>query len=326
MIWNNCKKIYENEEFSEDCSLGSETFQNFMKYQNEIRHPPKFSVWHDLEEGVCFGLDQTWQNALSRNSFFISESDSFLSANRWNKQYVLKYYGEIFGYNIVENSEIIYLDMPQLRHIKGSKVLVIGGGPTTNSAVWAPEEYDYIFSCNHFYLNKKTNKLDITMITVTTEVDLSKENVEFHNYLENSSTIICFEDRFADIQREGFEYMKEKYPNRVMYSHSRYRGKIGSTPRLLVMATLLGAKQIDVVGMDGFKRGTKLGQDSKHSFEKGKVSQGTHDYRLYNRHYVALWDYLLNNIGKDVKFRNLGEGHESNMSTDISRQMFPLAS
>ena len=55
-----------------------------------------------------------------------------------------------------------------------------------------------------------------------------------------------------------------------------------------------------------------------------KTRQGTHDYRLYHKHYVALWDYVLNNIGKDIKFQYLGEDHPSNMTTDISKKMFPL--
>jgi len=54
------------------------------------------------------------------------------------------------------------------------------------------------------------------------------------------------------------------------------------------------------------------------------LGQGTYDYGLYRRNYVILWDYLLNNIGQNIKFKNLGEGHESNMSSDVSRQIFPL--
>ena len=324
MIWNNCKKIYDNEEFIEECVPGTKMFQDYVSYSNQIGHQPNFPIWYDLEENLCFGLDQTWSNSISRNSYFISESNLFLSGNRWDKGFVLKYFGEIFGSDVVENDEIIYLNLPQLNDIQGSKVLIVGGGPTTNSDKWDPKDYDHIFSCNHFFLNDRIGASRPTLATVTTEVDLSEDNIKFHEYMKNSETIICFEDRFTPEQQQGLRLMHEKYPGRVMYAHTRYRGKIGSTPRLMCMAALMGAKEIDVVGMDGFKRGTKLGQDNEHSFETGKVWQGTHDYRLYNRHYVALWDYLLNHIGKDIKFRNLGEGHESNMTTNISRQMFPL--
>jgi len=324
MIWNNCKKICDNEELTEECHPKSEMFQDYISYCTSIRHQPNFPIWYDLEEKICFGLDQTWTNTPSRNSYFISDPETFLSGNRWDKNFVLNYFGQVFGDTIVESDEIVYLNLPQLESIKGSKVLIIGGGPTTNNGLWNKDDYDHIFTCNHFFLNDDLSGLDITMATLTTEVDLSEANVQFHSYMNNSSTIICFEDRFTDDQSKEFANMKEKYPDRVMYAHTRYRGKIGSAPRLICMAALMGAKEIDVVGMDGHKRGTKIGDDNNHSFEQGKVCQGTHDYRLYNRHYVALWDYLLNYIGKDIKFRNLGEGHESNMSSDISSQMFPL--
>jgi len=38
------------------------------------------------------------------------------------------------------------------------------------------------------------------------------------------------------------------------------------------------------------------------------------------------WDYVLNTLQlhKKIKFQNLGEGHEKNQSTEISRQNFPL--
>ena len=324
MKWNDCEIIFEDGNLHEKCSPGTKIFQAYLKYCNNVLRQPKLPVWYDMKENVCFGLEQTWHNSNSRHSFFISDKDDFLKDERWGKEFVLNYFGEIFGKDVVENNEVIYRKLPQLESIKNSKVLVIGGGPTTKTCEWQSDDYDHILSCNHFFLNEKIKNINVSLATVTTEVDLSENNVEFNDYMNKNSTIICFEDRFVEDQRTGFEYMKEKYPNRTMYAHTRYRGKIGSAPRLLCLATLLGAKQIDIVGMDGFKKGVDIGDDNLHSFEKGKVTQGTHDYHLYIRHYVALWDYLLNHIGKEVKFRNLGENNESNMSADISRQMFPM--
>ena len=114
------------------------------------------------------------------------------------------------------------------------------------------------------------------------------------------------------------------YPGRCMYAHTRYRGKIGSAAKLICMTIMMQPREIHVVGMDGFKQGVNSGDTSSHAFHVNKTRQGTHNYNLYMRHYIALWDYFLNDIGKNIKFQNLGEGHESNMCTDISRQMFPL--
>ena len=320
MIWNNCSLISQDGEFTDDFDISM--MPQWQNYCTNIRKNPSKNVWYDRTESVCFGLEQTWLNSLSRNSFFISDSDSFIYGHKWDKNFVMSYFGEIFGNNTVENNEIVYLENPQLNKIKGTKVLIVGGGPTTDTVDWDPKKYDHVFSCNHFFLNDKIKNCDVTLATVTTEVDLSEKNTKFHDYLNKTSTVICFEDRLAEPDKQGLEFMRQVYPNRVMYAHTRYRGKIGSAPRLLCMAALLGASEIDVVGMDGLKKETKLGDPNDHSFEKGKPSQGTLNYRLYNRHYVALWDYLLNDIGKEVIFRNLGEGHETNMTSDISAQMF----
>ena len=292
-IWNNCKKL----------SDGS---------------------WIDLEDDKKFSLNQNWTNSSSRDSFFISDKNNFAFNNKWDLSYVLSYYGSMLGTNVKTNSEIIFLDIEGIKKFKNSKILIVGGGPSTLHADWNPDDYDYVFSCNHFYLNEKLKNVDVALATFTTETDFSDKNSSFHNYMSKNSTIICFEDRMQLQEREHFKAIKDKYGERVMYAHTRYRGKIGAVPRLLCMAVMFGAEEIHVVGMDGFKRGDKLGEVAGHAFEIDKTRMGTHDYRLYHKHYVALWDYLLNDIGKNVKFQNLGEGHPSNMTTDISVQEFPL--
>ena len=71
MIWNDCKMIYEDGELHEECVPGTEIFQAYLKYCNNISKEPLHPVWYDMEENVCFGQDQTWLNSTSRNSFFL---------------------------------------------------------------------------------------------------------------------------------------------------------------------------------------------------------------------------------------------------------------
>ena len=280
--------------------------------------------WLDLEKNIKFSLNNNWTNSSSRESFFISSKQDFLHNNRWNLDYVLQYYGDILGKEIVSNQEIVYKDLPELEKFKGSKVLIVGAGPTANQSAWDPQDYDFIFSCNHFYLNEKLRNTDVAFALFTTETDFSEENKTFHDYIKNNSTIICFEDRFQPTEREPFQLIKDLYPEKTMYAHTRYRGKIGAVPRLVCMAVLFGCAEIHLVGFDGLKKDQKVGDTQGHAFQKGKIIQGTANYDLYRRHYVAFWDYILNDIGKNVKFQNLGEGHENNMTTDISIQNFPL--
>jgi len=328
MEWLNCLKIYENGEVLEDVisdhPTREEILGSFQRYCKVIRHQPEYSVWYDKETKECIGMDTSWENAESRKSCFISHRSRFVKHNRWNANYVLNYYGETFGTDLVGNEEIMYLNLPQIEKYKDSKILIVGGGPSAAAVDWDPDEYDYIFSCNHFFLYDKMKNIDVSFTTSTEEVDKSAAAKEFHDYMQNNSTIICFDDRMVESQKKEFAITKERYPDRSMYLHTRFRAKNGSCAKLLVIATLFGAKEIHVVGMDGVAKDDKLGHVSPHVFQPGKVWQGTVNYHMEKQHYVVLWDYLLNCIGKEVKYQNLGEGCETNLVTDISKKMFPL--
>ena len=324
MKWNNCERIYHNGKFSVSKRPDKQMMKAYLKYRETVLNNPKMSIWFDHEKKICFGQEQTWLSVGSKESYFISDKENFIDNNIYNLKALLSYYGEILGTDVSVNQEVIRSNHPVINSVEGTKVLVVGGGPTTKERKINYEDYDHIFTCNHFFLNKELVKHNITLATFTDETDLSLENTELHNYLKNNSTVICFEDKFLEENRDDFRLIKENYPERAVFAHTRYRGKIGSAPRLLCIAALLGAKEIHVVGMDGLKKGEKAGDVGNHSFQPNKINQGTVDYDLYRRHYVMLWDYLLHEIGKDIKFQNLGEGHPSNMTTDISRQMFSL--
>jgi len=324
MNWNNSTLVFDQdrEDYTED--FDQKMMPAFMRYTNHIQKHPEKNVWYDNEDGVCYGVEQTWFNSSSRNSYFISDRDNFINNNRWNIDYLLQYYDGFVKDSPIMNKEIIYSNHKMVESFKDSKILIVGGGPSTLTVNWRPEDYDFVWSCNHFYLNEKLKDTKVSLATVVTEVDLSEANTEFYKYIKDNNTLICFEDRFTDNQKENFDTFFNTHAENAMFSHTRYRGKIGSVPRLLCMATLFGAKQVDVVGMDGMSRQEKVGDETSHSFETNKKRKGTCNYNLYLRHHNVLWDYLLNDIGKNTKFQNLGEGHPINMTTDISRQLFPL--
>ena len=74
-------------------------------------------------------------------------------------------------------------------------------------------------------------------------------------------------------------------------------------------------------------KNTKKGDLHNHAFQTGKrYSHKALNFGVYRRHYVMFWDYVLYHLklDKKIKFQNLGEGHEKNQTTDISRDLFPL--
>ena len=328
MEWLNCIRIYENGELLGEMLASSPQkdliLSAYKQYCNKIGHKPKFSVWYDTETKTCIGMDADWENSGSRHSCFISNKSRFLKNNRWNINYVLDYYGKAFGTDLVGNNEIMFLNLPQIKKYKDSKILIVGAGPSSAAVDWDPNDYDHIFSCNHFFLYDKMANIDVSFVTSTEEVDKSPEATKFHKYMQKNSTIICFDDRFVEKQRTEFSIIKQRYPDRSMYLHTRFRAKNGSCAKLLVITTLFGASEIHVVGMDGMTATDKLGTPASHVFQPGKQWQGTVDYHMEKQHYVVLWDYLLNDIGKNVRYQNLGEGCDTNLITNISRKMFPL--
>ncbi|HBY68494.1 MAG TPA: hypothetical protein DEG69_12550 [Flavobacteriaceae bacterium] len=198
-----------------------------------------------------------------------------------------------------------------LDKFKDKKILVVAGGPTTNSNEWNPDEYDYIFSCNHFFLNDKLNKSKVELAIITNEVDLSSK--KFLHYINKNNTSIVLEDYNNDIQ--NIIDLNRETDNQITECILRFQSKTGVGAKLIVLATLFGAKEVHFVGVDG---PPKEGLDSQHSFEKGKKlsvlgSSDPYPYQLLYSQYKCLVRYLTKDIGSNTTYKNLGKGHELNM-------------
>jgi len=317
--WNNCILVYDGErmvDFSRDYKSALE------KYIGEIRHTPRDRVWYDNETGVCFGHEQTFFTSQGRESY-LTLPNLFLRNRVWGEEHVKKKFGRVFQHGTVrKDSEVIYLETPEVKQITDRHLLLVGAGPSMQGAVWDEKKYDFVWTCNHFFLNERMREMDIDLTVISNEVDITEKNKLFHDYLENHNTIICFEN--VNKQMGELQRFVDKYKERCVFVHTRYRSKIGTIPRLLCFATMLNPLSIAVVGMDGLKKTDKLGGFASHAFEKDKIFQGTFNHSLYRQHYVILWDYVLNKLRKDTTFQNLGEGINGNMSTDISKKEFKV--
>ena len=132
----------------------------------------------------------TWHNSNTRVSSFVSKSEFFANNKIRGESHLEKY--KFLGEKIIKTSEIIYIDTPGLEKFKDSKILVVGGGPTTNWYDWNPSEYDHIFSCNHFFLNEKIKRTKVSLASIASEVDIERK--EFIEYVSRNKTIIGLED------------------------------------------------------------------------------------------------------------------------------------
>tara|TARA_A100001515_G_scaffold23731_3_gene18350 strand:- start:6210 stop:7274 length:1065 start_codon:yes stop_codon:yes gene_type:complete len=335
-VWNGCVTLFCPKRNLMPNGMEMEEVNKAVNLYNQlIGHESINPVWYDTIEQSVFGQDFTWMNSDSKVSSFIAPKSDFITSNKkpfnsdfpWDINYVLEYYGQHFGTEVVCNHEIIYSNNENLLKFKGSKILVVAGGPTAKEVPWDPQDYDYIFSCNHFFLSEKMRKIKVDFTVVGGEIDMSNENQLFHDYLRNNETILCFEDRLSEDASEYFSRIKYRYDDRCVFAHTRYRGKPGVGLRLILYACFLGASEVHFVGVDGMGKDTQEGDLHNHAFQEEKCySHKSLDYGIYRRHYVIFWDYVLNNLelNKKIKFQNLGEGHPRNQTTTISKTFFPL--
>lgn len=209
---------------------------------------------------------------------------------------------------VISTDDILYEDVPFFKSLGGAKLFVIGGGPTTNEREWDPSNYDIILSCNHFFLNEKLANTKVDFAHLSYECDFQR--AEFKNYLNKYNTLFCFENFAWDHTKAKINQFKKDYPDRSIQLRLRYDSKLGVGARLLVMATLFNPASIDFVGIDGYKPGVKLGDDSAHSFESGKRCTTTYPYELLYQQYLQLNTYLKST---NIKMNNLGAGHPYNI-------------
>ena len=314
---------------------------------NNFQQVSGSSIWEDISTGEIFDAETSWYSPHaatgasgfnSNNIYFIAKTENFINGNsHHDSDFVKKYCAPLYGEDITYTQEVMYSNLDALEKFKNSKILVVAGGPSATERQWDPDDYDYVFSCNHFYLNKKLNKIDVAYAILGDEVDMSLGNDRMNDYLRTNSTIVCLDNRVTNLAhqlprkrnkaRETISFLNKQYPNRHMFIHFRYKSKVGTGTRLILSALLFGARQIHFVGVDGMAPGTKVGDVHNHAFQRGKKFNSPNlSYDRWRRHYTAFWHYMINELKahEKVELQNLGEGPRCNQSTDISRQLFPL--
>ena len=120
--------------------------------------------WLSHKTKKFFDVTANWLTTDSANSYFISNKKRFIYGNKMDIRWLMNYYAPFIGKEVIVNEEIMYSNLPALRKFEGSKILVVGGGPSAKEVDWDPKRYDYVFSCNHFYHNEKLNKHNVAFL------------------------------------------------------------------------------------------------------------------------------------------------------------------
>ena len=306
--WLGCERINDEdrEEFAD----------KKVNYIKKLGRKPEHSIWYDKDEDKVFGLDLNYHIDNSE-ACMLTDKESFEVDNKHGGLSISPIY-EAFFYNIKKDSEMVFSYNEEYEKYKNSKILIVAAGPSASEKKWHDHDYDFLWTCSHYYKAEFLKDFKVDLVNLGNEVNL--HDPELVARLERDGSNIIFD---AKVSRNisSFSNFCINNKNLKEFYHTRYFGKIGTASRMLVFASLLGASEISFAGVDGIAKSEKNGEISN-SFEIGKKQKGPWGYNLFKRQYVMLWEYLLLNIGKKIRYHNLGEGHVCNMTTEISKQMF----
>lgn len=269
---------------------------------------------------MIWTTEKSWKTNPIHESSFLYPVNGFQNNPFRGLDYIKKEIVPFLGGGeVISNNEAVYQRHPLLQELSGSRVLVVGAGPSTTDSEYNFSDYDHIISCNHFYKVQRLRDINMFMVFLGDEVNL-QDNLLVEYIQSKKETIFCFEN----IGRNKSELVsfKQKYQDRVMWAHTRYHSKIGAVTRIVAFLSLLQPESISIVGMDGYI--PKNLQDKHfHSFQKNKNQTGTYEnlneedkvLNKYKSQYLEFWDYILHDVGKNISYINLGHGHPCNLST-----------
>jgi len=218
-------------------------------------------------------------------------------------------------------------------------IMIIGGGTSTLDVNWQNLDYDYVWTCNDFYLEPRVLSQNIDLFALSFTNDLSssvlrsklKQDKPFIYYdklgYRGKENSIEFKEFHKSIETDIFE-MSIPFNEATHLPNGRKNPKTlsGITFRLINLALLTKAKNIYFVGFDGWNKEFS----NIHAFTKKvglKDSDTRRDYEGTDYSFMTVftdsYNYFLTMPGYK-RLQNLGEGQDYNIGTTISKKHFPL--
>ena len=215
------------------------------------------------------------------------------------------------------DSRIIYQEHPTFKEYTNKKVLLIGGGESTNNFYelgWDKlDTYDYVWSVNHFFLHPVLKNKKIDLVMMMAEPDITRS--EWLNYRNKFKPVVGFE-----INEKWINYKFDDYKDYFCMHTSDYT-ILGACVRMIEFACVLGISQLDFIGIDGVESILK----GQHAFQPGKTELPgllktraaytrasvlkENSVNLFKDLYTVFWERITKDF-PEVKFKNLGGGEQ----------------
>jgi len=213
---------------------------------------------------------------------------------------------------------------------RNKKILILGGGTSTLDVRWENISYDYLWTCNEFYLEPRVYSKDLDLYALSYTVDL--QNNILVNKLSNSDTTILLEPLHyrEKIHSKEFKEFKQKIGRNITEKNLELvktpAGFSGVCFRLILLALESEASKIYFSGFDGFNREfTNIHAFTKHPGLKDSDRRRTYEGvdTSYVNIFTDAYNYFLTK--KDYsRLQNLGEGFDYNIGTPVSKAHFSL--
>ena len=266
-------------------------------------------LWYQPQEKIYFTLD--WTKSINHlNCVFRLTS----------QQFAKQYQGQL---------EFYHSSNPLISKFVYKKVLILGGGPSTDVINWDIKDYDYIISCNNFYMNDKLFNIKIDFLHLNVR-HAYPEPQRLFDYLDrHNPLVVCHGLQMA--KKENFDNTSTikyltNYSNKID-AELRFGGRIGVVASLILYMCFWKAAEIHIVGLDGIATPGINHGFTHHACKPGTIERHySKDWNSvinsYYRRYILLFDYILHYLDKKPKFKNLSEDLSYNLLSGLSKAIF----
>ena len=314
--WGDCEMVYS----SRTRQMQKEMFGSIWEHVNRFPSALECNIWYDHTSKELFsGGQQIATPHAGKHHSFISQRSNFFRLdfsgppNLVNMGSAYRSLADAFKHiqQRAFSPELYAGITPKLQGLIGQQdsVFIVGGGPSTLNVDF--EKYSEIpkWTMNNYFKNEKIKNLDnIQLVSFLDDINLDDEDL-WRSVKKNDSIVMqeISDPNYGNTRSN--KIISKAGKENASYFCTRYRSRLGIGPRLLILATQLGIKNIYFSGFDGYD----ISSEKTHAFEENKSVPSWLKLlgpKIQKQQFVIFWDYVVNELkrSKEFKIHDLSKG------------------